>query len=169
MISWVYQTLSVTGGLGKMVTFSLLSLGGVSGPQEMFLMPYRLPVLRQSTWLLSIWHSSPEPGPVGLLILGMEIDARVRLGEGHHVDLEVEVLEVVMAHVADIEQVSGTVGRAWDTPSRSCRRGPGRRGRSRPPSSRRGSFRRRGSQNRVPAAAHRRPRKPGPTAIPRQC
>ena len=53
----------------------------------------------------------PELGPAGLLILRVEIDARVRAGEGHHVDLEVEVLEVVMAYVPDVEQVSGTVDR----------------------------------------------------------
>ena len=62
MTSWVYQRLSVTGGFGKMVTFSLLFLCGVSGPHEMFLMPYRLPVRRQSAWLLSIWHSIPNFG-----------------------------------------------------------------------------------------------------------
>jgi len=64
---------------------------------------------------------APGPSPVGvavvhlglvpvlrppcLLVLGVEIDPRIGLGEGHHVDLEVEVLEIVVMDVADVEEM----------------------------------------------------------------
>ena len=51
----------------------------------------------------------PAAGPAFRLILGVEVNAAVRVGIGHHVHLEIEVLERLL--VADVEQVAGLAAR----------------------------------------------------------
>ena len=74
MTSSVYQTSSVTGGFGKMVTSSLLSLGGVSGPHEMFWSPQAAGPSPVAVAVVDLTFD-PGLGPAGLLILRVEIDA----------------------------------------------------------------------------------------------